>query len=226
MIERSRIRVPAGAAGEFSSARVKFLCWLVFRYPLHPRVTAVARHKIPVILPKVQVAGYRYWDTYTLPMWIWMKWHCNLVHGWMVSELALKRQHFTWHQPCNTQRNAISTPLPWILIIRAIKGYSHSFRITCQCAQWVCLRAENSVIERKEKEEAMNNNNCYQLVRWKLLPLLEVRICTIWWGNNLPFGTVRTVTTLWGEKCYHLVRWEWLPFQVRTVTIYWVRVIL
>ena len=43
---------------------------------------------------------------------------------------------------------SISTPLPWILIVCAIKGYSHSFRITftCQCvacAQWVCSRAEN-----------------------------------------------------------------------------------
>ena len=32
-------------------------------------------------------------------------------------------------------QSATSTPLPWILITRAIKGYSHSFRITCQCAQ-------------------------------------------------------------------------------------------
>ena len=28
-------------------------------------------------------------------------------------------------------QSATSTPLPWILIIRAIKGYSYSFRITC-----------------------------------------------------------------------------------------------
>ena len=32
-------------------------------------------------------------------------------------------------------QSATSTPLPWILIIRAVKGYSHSFRITCDgCA--------------------------------------------------------------------------------------------
>ena len=42
---------------------------------------------------------------YTLPVWLWMKWHCNLVHGWMVyTELAPKWQHFTWHQPCNNHR--------------------------------------------------------------------------------------------------------------------------
>ena len=39
------------------------------------------------------------------------------------TELAPKRQHFTWHP-----KIAISTPLPWTLIIQAIKGYSHSFR--------------------------------------------------------------------------------------------------
>ena len=32
-------------------------------------------------------------------------------------------------------QSATSTPLPWILIIRAIKGYSYSFRNTCDmCA--------------------------------------------------------------------------------------------
>ena len=57
MIERSRVRIPAGAAGEFSSPGSTF-CADSFRYPFYPRVTAVARKKIPVILPKVQVAGY------------------------------------------------------------------------------------------------------------------------------------------------------------------------
>ena len=31
---------------------------LLFRYPFHLRITAAAPKKIPVILPKVQVAGY------------------------------------------------------------------------------------------------------------------------------------------------------------------------
>ena len=48
MIERSRVRIPAGTAGEFSSPGSTF-CADLFRYPFHPRVTAVA---------KVQVAGY------------------------------------------------------------------------------------------------------------------------------------------------------------------------
>ena len=41
MIERSRVRVLAGAAGEFSSPGSTY-CADSFRYPVHPRVTAVA----------------------------------------------------------------------------------------------------------------------------------------------------------------------------------------
>ena len=50
---------PCWNGGRIFFSRVDFLCWLLFRYPFHPRVTTVARKKIPVILPKVQVAGYR-----------------------------------------------------------------------------------------------------------------------------------------------------------------------
>ena len=49
---------PCWNGGRIFFSRVDFLCWLLFRYPFHPRVTTVARKKIPVILPKVQVAGY------------------------------------------------------------------------------------------------------------------------------------------------------------------------
>ena len=51
------------------------------------------------------------------------------------TELAPKQQHFTWHQPCNTHRALPVHHFLWILIIRDIKGYSHSFRIACDmCA--------------------------------------------------------------------------------------------
>ena len=65
-------------------------------------------------------------------MWLWMKWHCKLVHGWIVyTELALRWQQFHVAPAMQQPKSTISTPLLWILIIRAIKGYSHSFRITC-----------------------------------------------------------------------------------------------
>ena len=45
MIERSRVRIPAGTAGEFSSSGSTFCADSYFRYPFHPRVTTVARKK-------------------------------------------------------------------------------------------------------------------------------------------------------------------------------------
>ena len=45
MIERSRVRIPAGTAGEFSSPGSTFCADSYFRYPFHPRVTTVARKK-------------------------------------------------------------------------------------------------------------------------------------------------------------------------------------
>ena len=67
----------------------------IFRYPFHSRVTAVARKRSRSFCQKCrwQVTAKH---TYTLPMWLWMKWHCKLLYGWMVyTELAPKRQHFT-----------------------------------------------------------------------------------------------------------------------------------
>ena len=34
---------PSGSGGRIFFSRVNFLCWLLFRYPFHPSVTAVAR---------------------------------------------------------------------------------------------------------------------------------------------------------------------------------------
>ena len=48
--------------------RISFLCWLLFRYPFHPRVTAVAREKILVNLWNLQVAGYS--ETYMHPAYV------------------------------------------------------------------------------------------------------------------------------------------------------------
>ena len=122
-------------------SRVNFLCWLLFRYPFHPHVTAVARKRSRSFCQKCrwQVAKH----TYALCGFEWV----TLVHGWMVyPELAPKTAAFHVAPAMQHPKSAISTPLPWILIIRTIKGYSHSFRITSQCAQWVCSRAENSAI--------------------------------------------------------------------------------
>ena len=49
---------PCWNGGRIFFSRVDFLCWLLFRYPFHPRVTTVARKKSRSFCQKVQVAGY------------------------------------------------------------------------------------------------------------------------------------------------------------------------
>ena len=57
MIERSRVRVPAGTEGEFSSPGSNFSADSYYGIRFTP-VLPQQHVKIPVILPKVQVAGY------------------------------------------------------------------------------------------------------------------------------------------------------------------------
>ena len=45
MIERLRVRIPAGAAGECSSPELTLCVLTLTRCPFHPRVTAVARKR-------------------------------------------------------------------------------------------------------------------------------------------------------------------------------------
>ena len=113
MIEKSRVRTPAGAAGEFSSPGSAFCddSYFGIRSAQSYRSSTL---KIPIILSKKQVAVSAK-HTYTLHMWLWLKWHCKLVHGWMVyTELAPRRQQFQVAPAVQEPKSAISTPLPWI----------------------------------------------------------------------------------------------------------------
>ena len=60
---------PCWSGGRIFFSRVKFLCWLLFRYPFHPRVTAVARKRSRSFCQKCrwQVTAKH---AYTLRMWI------------------------------------------------------------------------------------------------------------------------------------------------------------
>ena len=60
---------PCWNGGRIFFSRVDFLCWLLFRYPFHPRVTTVARKKSRSFCQKCrwQVTAKH---TYTLRMWI------------------------------------------------------------------------------------------------------------------------------------------------------------
>ena len=60
---------PCWNGGRIFFSRVDFLCWLLFRYPFHPPVTAVARKKSRSFCQKCrwQVTAKH---AYTLRMWI------------------------------------------------------------------------------------------------------------------------------------------------------------
>ena len=87
---------PCRSGGRIFFSRVNYLCWLLFRYPFHPRVTAVARKRSRSFCQKCrwQVAGKR---TYTLRMWLCMKWHGAWLYG--VHRMRRDGSSFMWHQP-------------------------------------------------------------------------------------------------------------------------------
>ena len=81
---------------------------LLFRYPFHPRVTAVARKRPRSFCQK------RRWQVtakhaYTLCMWLCMKWH----GAWLYSVHKTRRDgsRFLWHQPCQLYKYTTSVDI-------------------------------------------------------------------------------------------------------------------
>ena len=99
---------PCRSSGRIIFSRVVFQCWILFWYPFHPRVTAVACKKSWSFCQK------RRWQVtpkhaYKLRMWLCMKWHGAWLYG----------VHRTWAETaavsCGTSHaSAVSTPLQWI----------------------------------------------------------------------------------------------------------------
>ena len=99
---RTRDRKVAGSNPCWSGwriffSRVSFLCWLLFRYPFHPRVTAVARERSQSFCQK------RRWQVTakhacTLHMWLYMKWHGTWLYG--LHRTRRDGSSFMWYQPC------------------------------------------------------------------------------------------------------------------------------
>ena len=92
---------PCRSGGRIFFSRADYLCWLLFRYAFHPRVTAVARKS----------AGWQVTvkHAYTLRMWLCMKWHGAWLYG--VHRTCAE----TAAVSCGTSHaSAVSTPLRWI----------------------------------------------------------------------------------------------------------------
>ena len=128
---------PCKSGGIIFFSRVNFLCWLLFRYPFHSRVTTEARKKSRSFCQKCrwQVTAKH---TYTLCIWICIKWHGAWLYG--VHRTLPDGSSFMWHQPCQCCKYITSVDNQK----RAIKRYS--LMQNHMRAQWVCSRAENSGI--------------------------------------------------------------------------------
>ena len=99
---------PCWNGGRIFFSRVDFLCWLLFRYPFHPRVTTVACKRSRSFCQKCrwQVTAKH---AYTLRMWLCMKWHGAWLYG--VHRTCAE----TAAVSCGTSHaSAVSTPLRWI----------------------------------------------------------------------------------------------------------------
>ena len=89
-------------------SRVNFLCWLLFQYPFHLRVTAVACKRSRSFCQKCrwQVTAKH---AYSLRMWLCMKWHGAWLYG--AHRTCAKMAAV----PCGTSHaGAVSTPHQWI----------------------------------------------------------------------------------------------------------------
>ena len=96
----------------------------LFRCSFDPRVTAVARKRSRSFCQR-----YRWQDTAkpphihphpptsTLPMWVWMKYHCKVVYGCMTVHtqlVASRRQRFHVVAVMQQPNIAVSTPIRYI----------------------------------------------------------------------------------------------------------------
>ena len=121
---------PSRSGGRIFLSRVNFLCWLLFRYPYHPRVTTVA-HKRSRSFCQMGKGDRLQLNTHA-PYICGVEWSdivnwCMVV--WYTQNVRRDASSFTWHQPCNNQ-TALCVLHFSGYSKRAMKGYSHSFRIT------------------------------------------------------------------------------------------------
>ena len=118
---------PCRSGGRIFFSRVDFLCWLLFRYPFHSRVTATALERSRSFCQK-----YRWQVTAKHAYTLRIMWLCMMWHGYMVyTELAPRRlQLGMWHRPC--QRCKYTTLAVDIQKTRCKKTTSLSCRITCE----------------------------------------------------------------------------------------------
>ena len=88
---------PCRSGGRIFFSSVNVLYWLLFRYPFHSGVTALAHKR-----PRSFCRKWRWQVTAkyacTLSMWLCTKWHGAWLYG--VHRTRRVGSSFTWHHPC------------------------------------------------------------------------------------------------------------------------------
>ena len=153
----------------FSSSGVNFLSWLLFRYPLHPPVTAVAR-KIPRSF--CQQCGWKVTAEYacTLRMWLLheVTWHGAWLYG--VHRTRRDGNSFMSHQPCQRWKYTTSVDSQK----RVMKSYSlNTRRITCE-------RCESA----RERRIPLYQSDEHQQQQWDFPP--QSASAGIWLSGRAP----------------------------------------
>ena len=126
---------------------------LLFRYPLHPHVTAVAHKRSRSFCQECK------WQVTVKHVCAW----CMVVSVWCTQNLRLDSSSFMWHQPC--QRCKYTTSSRWIFKNALLKA-SHSCRITCKRSESarerrVTLSSSSSKKEKKKGWGGVGLNKVY-----------------------------------------------------------------
>ena len=171
-------------------SRINSLCWLLLQYPFHPCVTTVACKRSQSFCRKCrwQVTAKH---TYTLHMWLCMKWHGAWLYG--VHRTRAK----TAAVSCGTSHaSAVSTPLRWILK-SALSKASHSCRITCKRSE---SAQERRIAQYKQSsiQFFFNKNVCHThgITSW---------VHAHWASGMLAAGTVHTLWASWILNTHHML---------------------
>ena len=119
--------------------RVSSLCWILFRYPFHTRVTAVTHKRFRSFSLKGACGSYRTYTPYICGFeWSDMVDWCIVV--WCTENLRRDGSCFTWHQLCNNQMHcqyttSLDTPIK-IKIKSDIKGFRSCMKKQSSGAVW------------------------------------------------------------------------------------------
>ena len=101
---------PCWSGGIIFLSRVNFLCWLLFRYSSHARVTAVARKRSRSSWQKCR------WKVTAKHAYTWRMWFCMKWHGaWLYGAHGTRRNgvSFMWYQPCQRCQRWLQSDSFW-----------------------------------------------------------------------------------------------------------------